>query len=329
MNRELIERATHHILTISQLLKHIGATMTMLTFALLLLPTTTRAQSPTPLEQQCMTAVQGKVAWNQAGNKTWSEANLRNLCQGTTNPSATISCFQNEIRSHNDWNRAITACKAKPASNQPAATPGAVKLPGTARDIDAKNGVVYVIGSNAVPGGYGLWKLVNAGWVQVPPGGGVRVAVEPAGTPWVIDNAGIVKRLVGANWVSVATEKKAIDLAFDTGGRLWVILEDGRVMNSWDLKTFKEELGSPKNALRLTALTYGYMLVTTTAKKDYVALYQSDPPTFVCAGPGGVLRSTRECLSIAAGYIENVFDTADGTQWAIDSSLAIWKIKAK
>ncbi len=301
--------------------------------ATFMIPTTATAQ--TALEQQCMTALQGKVAWNQTGTRTWSDANMRNLCQGTTNASATVSCFQNEIRTHNDWSRGINACKAKPASNSPtpnpnpAPNPSAVKLPGTARDIDAKNGVVYVIGSNAVPGGYGLWKLVNAGWVQVPPGGGVRVAVTPAGIPWVVDSAGVVKQLVGANWSPVATEKKAVDLAFDKSGKLWVVLEDGRVMNSWDMKTFKEEHGSPKNALRLTALTYELMLITTTTKKDYVALYQSDPPNMVCAGPGGVLRSTRDCLSIAAGYIENVFDTADGTQWAIDSSLAIWKINAK
>ena len=222
-----------------------------------------------------------------------------------------------------------TAQTAPKTAAVTAPKPSAVKLPGIARDIDAKNGVVYVIGSNAVPGGYGLWKLVNAGWVQVPPGGGVRVAVTPAGVPWVVDSAGVVKQLVGANWVPVATEKKAVDLAFDKSGKLWVILADGRVMNSWDMNTFKEEPGSPRNALRLTALTSGLMLITTAAKKDYVALYQSDPPNIACAGPGGVPRSTRDCLSIAEGYIENVFDTADGTQWAIDSSLAIWKIKAK
>jgi len=246
--------------------------MVAIGFAIFLIQNTARAQ--TALEQQCYNAVQGKVAWNQAGNKTWDVGNLHALCYGTTNPSATISCFQNEIRSHNNWSRALTTCKAKPASNQPAPkpnpapNPNAVKLPGIARDIDAKNGVVYVIGSNAVPGGYGLWKLVNAGWVQVPPGGGVRVAVTPEGIPWVIDNAGVVKQLVGAKWVPIATEKKAVDLAFDKSGKLWVILEDGRVMNSWDMKTFKEQPEVPKNALRITALPDGLMLITTATKKD-------------------------------------------------------------
>ncbi len=73
------------------------------------------ANAQTAQEQQCYNAVQGKVAWNQAGSTTWGEGNLRNLCQGTTNPGATISCFQGQIRQHNDWSRAITACKARPA----------------------------------------------------------------------------------------------------------------------------------------------------------------------------------------------------------------------
>jgi hypothetical protein len=76
------------------------------------------ANAQTALEQQCYNAVQGKVAWNQAGATAWGEANLRNLCQGTTNPSATISCFQNEIRTHDDWSRGISACKPKAASIQ-------------------------------------------------------------------------------------------------------------------------------------------------------------------------------------------------------------------
>lgn len=77
-------------------------------FALLMIPTTARAQ--TAQEQQCFNAVQGKVAWNQAGNKTWSETNIRNLCKGTTNPGATIACFQDQIRSQDNWQRAISTC---------------------------------------------------------------------------------------------------------------------------------------------------------------------------------------------------------------------------
>lgn len=82
--------------------------------AVFFIPTHTHAQ--TALEQQCMSAVQGKVAWDQAGNKSWGTDNLRNLCQGTTNPSATIACFQTQIQTHNSWEKGIAACKSKPPS---------------------------------------------------------------------------------------------------------------------------------------------------------------------------------------------------------------------
>ncbi len=63
------------------------------------------------LEQDCFNAIQGKVAYDQLGNKTWGASNVQILCKGTTNPAATIACFQAEIQSHNSWSRGIEACK--------------------------------------------------------------------------------------------------------------------------------------------------------------------------------------------------------------------------
>jgi hypothetical protein len=76
------------------------------------------AQSYTQSEQACFDAVQGKVAWNKAGNKQWENAYVRRLCQGATNPSATISCFQNELKDHDNFSRAIGACKANQCENK-------------------------------------------------------------------------------------------------------------------------------------------------------------------------------------------------------------------
>ena len=82
-------------------------------FAIFLIQSTANAQ--TALEQQCFNAVQGKVAYNQAGNKSWDPANINKLCQGTTNPFATISCFQEQIRVHNNWSQGINACGNNPS----------------------------------------------------------------------------------------------------------------------------------------------------------------------------------------------------------------------
>jgi hypothetical protein len=76
----------------------------------LALPVAVLAQAVTALEQQCYDAVQGKVAWNRSGGRQWQEPNLRNLCRGTVDPSATVACFQAEVQKGYDWTVGIVSC---------------------------------------------------------------------------------------------------------------------------------------------------------------------------------------------------------------------------
>ncbi|HEV7700462.1 MAG TPA: hypothetical protein VGO43_09575 [Pyrinomonadaceae bacterium] len=66
-------------------------------------------------QERCSEAVQGKIAWNRAGTTSWSTGNVTALCQGTTDPDATILCFKYEIQTHDDWARAIRTCKGAAA----------------------------------------------------------------------------------------------------------------------------------------------------------------------------------------------------------------------
>ncbi len=73
MKRERTESTIRHFLTGSQAIRNPIATIVVLTLAFLFLPGQTQAQTaPTPQEQACFNAVQGKVAYNQAGDKHWS-----------------------------------------------------------------------------------------------------------------------------------------------------------------------------------------------------------------------------------------------------------------
>ncbi|MGB1310835.1 MAG: hypothetical protein ACPG47_06460 [Leucothrix sp.] len=65
------------------------------------------------LAQSCFSDVQGKVAWNKAGNKKWMPGNIKNLCAGTSNPQKTINCFKSQISSHGSWQKATASCKGK------------------------------------------------------------------------------------------------------------------------------------------------------------------------------------------------------------------------
>lgn len=83
----------------------------------LLMQMSANAQNYTQNEQDCYNQVQGKVAYDKAGNKKWSEANVRSLCKGTTYPARTIDCFNLSIANYNDWKRGISECSQTVINN--------------------------------------------------------------------------------------------------------------------------------------------------------------------------------------------------------------------
>ncbi|MEQ1921060.1 MAG: hypothetical protein ABL952_01000 [Pyrinomonadaceae bacterium] len=86
-------------------------------FVVLCVHMSANAQNYTQNEQDCYNQVQGKVAYDKAGNKKWSEANVRNLCKGTTYPARTIDCFNLSIANYNDWKRGISECSQTVINN--------------------------------------------------------------------------------------------------------------------------------------------------------------------------------------------------------------------
>lgn len=84
---------------------------------LLFIQVAANAQNYTPEEQNCYSLVQGKVAWNTTGTTSWSEANVRNLCKGTTNANATVNCFRAKISGGMTWDNATPACSPSALSS--------------------------------------------------------------------------------------------------------------------------------------------------------------------------------------------------------------------
>ncbi|MBI5716195.1 MAG: hypothetical protein HZC37_00720 [Burkholderiales bacterium] len=107
------------------------------------LPETASAQAVSALEQQCYDAVQGKVAWNTSGSpgsRQWAEGNARSLCKGTTNPAATIACFQAEIGKGVPWDRATSNCARAGSAPAPANAPAPAPAPAAAPAAAARPG---------------------------------------------------------------------------------------------------------------------------------------------------------------------------------------------
>jgi hypothetical protein len=97
--------------------------------------------------------------------------------------------------------------------------------PGSAVDIGsgsgAPNSATWVVGTNSRFGGYGLWQWNGSGWTEDSfHGGGVKVAVDQAGQPWVVNSAGQIYQRTSAGWQP--QPGSARDIGFG-GGTAWVI----------------------------------------------------------------------------------------------------------
>jgi hypothetical protein len=62
------------------------------------------------------------------------------------------------------------------------------RLSGAATNIGVGDLAAWVVGTNSVGGGHGIYHLNGTSWVRVP-GGAVSIAAGPDGNPWVINSA--------------------------------------------------------------------------------------------------------------------------------------------
>jgi hypothetical protein len=94
------------------------------------------------------------------------------------------------------------------------------QMPGAAVDIGiGGNDSLWVIGTNKIAGGYGIYRWTGSAWANVP-GAAVRIDVDPQGNPWVVNEGGNIYRMVGTNWQQIPGG--AIDIGIGAGG-VWVI----------------------------------------------------------------------------------------------------------
>ena len=94
------------------------------------------------------------------------------------------------------------------------------RLSGAATDIGVgANGAVFTIGTNRSDGGYGIWKWTGNQW-QALPGGGVRIAVDPSGNPWVVNDRGTIFQWRGGSWAKLPGS--ATDIGIGANGSVFI-----------------------------------------------------------------------------------------------------------
>ena len=101
------------------------------------------------------------------------------------------------------------------------------QLPGLATDIGVgRDGSVWIIGTNPVPGGFGIFHWNGSAWDSVN-GGAVRIAVAPNGEPWVVNNAGNIFRSTDGKGGWQQLPGVATDIGVGSDGSAWIIGTSG------------------------------------------------------------------------------------------------------
>jgi hypothetical protein len=116
-----------------------------------------------------------------------------------------------------------SSVRVAPATQASATAPAGFfrPLPGTATDIsEGADGSLWVIGTNPVPGGFGIFKWTGRGWAGLP-GGAVKIAVAPDGTPVVVNSAHQIFLWTGRGWLQ--GPGTLTDIAVGADGSLWGI----------------------------------------------------------------------------------------------------------
>jgi len=96
-------------------------------------------------------------------------------------------------------------------------------MPGGGRDIGVgADGSVWLIGGNHVGVGQDSspFKWNGSDWVGAE-GGGVAIAVDPKGNPWMINSVGEIYHYSGKEWVQMPSRGR--DIGVGANGAVWLI----------------------------------------------------------------------------------------------------------
>ena len=142
--------------------------------------------------------------------------------------------------------------------------------PGQARDIGiGADGSVWTVGTNPVPGGYGIQRWTETGWEDVP-GGAVAIDVyargdpdgQLQGEPWIVDADNHISRWTGSEWSR--QPGVAQDIGVGANGAVWII-GTTPMIGGYNIATWNGEgwASAPGGGVRISVNTDGFPFVVT------------------------------------------------------------------
>lgn len=145
-----------------------------------------------------------------------------------------------------------------------------IDRPGSARDIGiGADGSVWIVGTDPVPGGYGIYRWTETSWEKAP-GGAVAIDVATQGDaavghqsePWIIDENNRISRWTGSEWAQQPGE--AQDIGVGANGAVWIIgtasAPGGHSIATWNGEGWAS---APGGAVRISVDPDGFPYVVT------------------------------------------------------------------
>jgi len=141
--------------------------------------------------------------------------------------------------------------------------------PGLAMDIGVgANGTVWVIGKNAVPGGFGIYRWSGNDWTNVA-GGAVRIDVDPQGNAWVVNSAGDVFQWSNGNWV-FKPGVKAVDVGIGANNSVFVVGTDGKVYKAGPSGWVEHGSNGNGKFIAITVTAEGYPIALSDSHEAWI-----------------------------------------------------------
>jgi hypothetical protein len=197
-------------------------------------------------------------------------------------------------------------------------------LPGAGlRDIAAGGQAVCALGSDARPGGWVVLRFDGGAWEEVGDRGGVALAVDPDGNPWIADDSGQLHRWDGSSWQQISGPT-ARDLALaPDGSPPWVVTMTPttggfevrrRIGGAW------QPAGLGAVAVAAGPAGSAWAVDAAGALSRWAGPDQARPGTYVVGGPAGA--DAWEDVQIAVrlrsggdGAIGVLFRYRDAANW--------------
>jgi hypothetical protein len=177
---------------------------------------------------------------------------------------------------------------------------------GLAQDIGAGGDEVWIVGTNDVGNGnFGILRWNGSGW-EPKPGGAVRIAVGPAGLPWIVAANGAVSSWSGNGWAPRA-QIDAIDIA--VCGKGTFVLDRNQELYKLDLMEHgweRQRVVGRARWSRLAAHPNGSVWVVSGDDSP------ENPGSIYVFPPG-----TSECRNLPGSAAHDIGIGKNGSVWSI------------